>query len=54
MNSHTDFSKVENQPGFTSLLESYESGSLTNSNLLVCREIEICNAMASFFATQIL
>ncbi|MDR1890859.1 MAG: hypothetical protein LBQ23_01580 [Puniceicoccales bacterium] len=54
MNSQKDFLKVENQPGFTSLLESYESGSLANSNLLVCKDMEICNAVASFFATQIL
>ncbi|MDR2779483.1 MAG: hypothetical protein LBB16_04385 [Puniceicoccales bacterium] len=54
MNLQKDFFKIENQPGFTSLLGSYENGNLANSNLLVCRDIEICNAVALFFATKIL
>ncbi|MDR2629048.1 MAG: hypothetical protein LBC30_03615 [Puniceicoccales bacterium] len=54
MNLQKDFLKIKNQQGFTSLLESYENGSLPNSNLLVCKDIEVCNGVAMLFAAKIL
>lgn len=49
-----DFLKIKNQQGFTSLLESYENGNLPNSNLLVCKDIEVCNGVATLFAAKVL
>ncbi|MDR2603527.1 MAG: hypothetical protein LBC11_03130 [Puniceicoccales bacterium] len=54
MNLQKDFLKIKSQEGFTPLLESYENGSLPNSNLLVCRDIEVCNGVAMLLAAKVL
>jgi DNA polymerase-3 subunit delta' len=54
MNSEKDSLKIENQPGFISLLNALEHSKLPNSNLLVCKDVEICNSMAVFCAKKVL
>ncbi|MDR1528521.1 MAG: hypothetical protein LBS22_02980 [Puniceicoccales bacterium] len=54
MNLQKDFLKIKDQQGFTSLLESYENGNLPNSNLLVCKDIEVCNGVAALLAAKVL
>jgi hypothetical protein len=54
MNLQKDFLKIKNQRGFASLLESCENGSLPNSNLLVCKDMEVCNGVAILLAAKVL
>lgn len=54
MNSPKDFSKVESQRGFISLLDCCECGKLPNSNLIVCKSEEICGEVTARIAKKVL
>ncbi|MDR1433359.1 MAG: hypothetical protein LBI61_03430 [Puniceicoccales bacterium] len=54
MNSPKDFSKIEGQPGFASLMDCCERDQLPNSNLLVCVDEKICCEVAAKIAKKVL
>ncbi|MDR2738191.1 MAG: hypothetical protein LBB18_04630 [Puniceicoccales bacterium] len=54
MNLGTGFSKIENQRGFSSLLNSAARCEVPNSNLIVCKDVEICRLAVEAVAKKIL
>jgi hypothetical protein len=54
MSSKTDFSKIEDQRGFSSLLDSAECRKIPNSNLLICQDPEICKFAVEAIAKKVL
>jgi DNA polymerase-3 subunit delta' len=54
MSSPLDFSEIERCPEFRALLYAVERRALPNSNLLVCKNIDSCNAAAIALAGKIL
>ena len=54
MNSQIDFSKINAQQSFVSLLNSIDNGQLANSNLIFCRSLEIADSVALAIAQKVL
>ncbi|MDR3144487.1 MAG: hypothetical protein LBT64_03235 [Puniceicoccales bacterium] len=54
MNSPVDFFSIESSGEFRALLDAIERRRLPNSNLLVCKNVEICDAVAVALAREIL